>query len=94
MQPAQIVDQFGTTYAVKRWPHGDGTMLYYVLSLAGDAAVARPVLQVANGCISVILVRHQAAGRGIASALYKLIESALGRPLRPSRISSKAGRAF
>jgi hypothetical protein len=32
--------------------------------------------------------------RGIASALYKLIEEELGRPLRPSRIRSKSGRAF
>jgi hypothetical protein len=32
--------------------------------------------------------------RGIASALYRLIEADLGRPLVPSRIKSAAGKAF
>jgi len=41
----QIVDRFGTTYAVKRWPLGNGARVYYVLSLAGDAVVARAVLR-------------------------------------------------
>ena len=91
----QIVDRFGTTYTVKRWPHGDGTMLYYVLSLAGNALVARAVLQIGKGCISEVLVYHHAnRRRGIASALYRLIEAEIGRPLVPSRIRSRAGRAF
>jgi hypothetical protein len=90
-----IVDRFGTTYTVKRWPHGDGTMLYYVLSLDGKAVVARAVLQVAKGCISEVLVYHQAnRRRGIASALYRLIEADLGRPLVPNRIKSREGIAF
>jgi len=32
--------------------------------------------------------------KGIGTALYALIETDLGRPLIPSRIRSKAGRAF
>lgn len=91
----QIVDRFGTTYAVKRWPHGDGTVLYYVLSLAGDAVVARAVLQPLRGCVTDVLVYHREhRRRGIATALYRLIEADLGRPLIPSRIRSRAGRAF
>ena len=30
----EIVDRFGTTYAVKHWPLGEGTLVYYVLTLA------------------------------------------------------------
>jgi hypothetical protein len=70
-------------------------MLYYVLSLDGNAVVARAVLQIGKGCISDVLVYHKAnRHRGIASALYRLIESELGRPLVPSRIRSRAGHAF
>ena len=91
----QIVDRFGTTYTVKRWPHGDGTLPYYVLSLAGDALVARAVLQIGKGCISDVLVYHQANRlRGIASALYRLVEADIGRPLVPSGIRSRAGEAL
>jgi len=89
----QIVDRFGTSYTVKRWPNGDGTMLYYVLSLDGDAVVARAVLQPFRGCVTDVLVYHQAnRRRGVATALYPLIEADLGRPLVPSRIRSLAGR--
>jgi hypothetical protein len=78
----QIVDRFGTTYAVKRWPLSDDATVYYVLSLAGDAVVARAVLQVVRGCVTEVLVYHQAnRRRGIESALYRLIEVDLGRPL-------------
>jgi hypothetical protein len=91
----QIVDRFGTTYAVKRWPLGEGSLVYYVLALTGDAVVARAVLHVVQGCITEVLVYHQAnRRRGIASALCRLIEAELGRPLRPSRIRSRAARAF
>jgi hypothetical protein len=38
--------------------------------------VARAVLQVAKGCISEVLVYHQAnRHRGIASALYRFIRA-------------------
>jgi hypothetical protein len=91
----QIVDRFGTTYAVKRWPLSDDSTVYYVLSLAGDAVVARAVLQVVRGCVTEVLVYNQTnRRRGIASALYRLIEADLGRPLVPSRIRSRAGLAF
>ena len=91
----QIVDRFGITYAVKSWPLGAGAVVYYVLALNGNAVVARAVLQVAKGCISELLVYHQAnRRRGIASALYRLIEADIGRPLLPSRIWSRAERAF
>ena len=91
----QIVDRFGTTYAVKRWPHTDGTMLYYVTSLDGNAVIARAVLQVLRSCVTDVLVYQETnRRRGIASALYRLIEADLGRPLVPSRVPSKAGRLF
>jgi hypothetical protein len=90
-----IVDRFGTTYAVKRWPLGGGAVVYYVLALAGNAVIARAVLRVDKGCISDVLVYRQAdRRRGIASALYDLVEADIGRPLVPSRIRSKAGRLF
>jgi len=47
-------------------------------ALAGDIFVARAVLRLDPDCISEV----------------RLIEGELGRPLRPSRIRSKAGRAF
>ena len=53
-------------------------------------------LRVDKGFISDVLVyRKEDRRRGIASALYDLIEADLGRPLVPSRIrSTKASRAF
>ena len=68
--------------------------VYYVN--AGHNPVARAVLRVDLGCISDVLVyRREDRRRGIATALYDLIEAELGRPLRPSQVrSNKAGRAF
>ena len=72
-----------------------GAVVYHVLALAGNAVVARAVLQVARGCVTEVLVYNQANHRrGIASTLYHLIEADLGRPLVPSRIPSRAGQAF
>ena len=88
-----IVDRFGAIYTVRRAPLGAGAVVYY--ALAGDIPVVRAVLRVGSGRVSEVLVYRQAdRRRGIASALYRLIEADLGRPLRPSRILSKAGRAF
>src|SRR5262249_5181562 len=57
--------------------------------------VARAVVQVFKGCISDVLVYKEANRRkGIASALYALIEADLGRPLRPSRIRSRVNGAL
>jgi len=60
-----------------------------------DETVARAAVEVFRCCISDVLVYKDSNRRkGIATALYKLIEGELGRPLRPSRIRSKSGRAF
>jgi hypothetical protein len=89
-----IIDKFGITYTVTRAPLGARVVVYYVY--AGNLSVARAVLRVDLGCISDVLVyRREDRRRGIATALYDLIEAELGRPLRPSQVrSNKAGRAF
>jgi hypothetical protein len=89
-----IGDRFGATYTVRRSTlQADGTMVYY--AYAGDETVARAVVQVFKGRISDVLVYGKAnRRRGIASALYKLTEDEIGRPLMPSRIRSKVGKAF
>jgi hypothetical protein len=88
-----IRDKFGIAYEVTRTRLGANAVAYY--AHAGDILVARAVLQVFKGCISDVLVYRQSdRRRGIASALYSLIEAEIGRPLQPSRIRSKAGRAF
>jgi|SRR5581483_3623388 len=85
--PAFIVDRFGLPYAVAR--RGD---VYTVT--AGEALVARAALDVRKGSVAEVLVWPAFRRRGVASALYRVIEADLGKPLRPSRIRSKAGRAF
>ena len=90
-----FTDRLGITYTVTRTPLGANALIYY--AFAGDVSVARAVLRVDKGCISDVLVHRKAdRRRGIATALYALIEADLGRPLRPSRIRfrSKVGRAF
>ena len=90
-----ITDRFGITYTVTRTQldAGIGTTVYHVH--AGEVLVARAVLRFFQGCIDHVLMYRQAdRRRGVASALYSLIEGELGRPLRPSRIRSKTGRAF
>lgn len=90
----EIRDRFGTAYRVTcSTLQADGTVIYYVH--AGDEAIARAVVQVFKGCIDDVLVYKDSNRRkGIGTALYALIETDLGRPLIPSRIRSKAGRAF
>jgi hypothetical protein len=88
-----ITDRFGVTYTVTRTPLGAGAVAYYVH--AGEVLVARAVLRFFKGCIDDVLVyRSSDRRRGICTALYALVEADIGRPLRPSRIRSKAGRAF
>ena len=91
-----IADRLGTVYEVTSQPLGDGTAVYYVrASIGGDELVARALVNILQCCVTNVLVYHEPdRRRGIASALYRLIEADLGRPLRPSRIRSKAGRAF
>jgi len=90
-----ITDRLGITYTVTRTPLRANAVIYN--AFAGDVSVARAVLRVEKGCISDVLVYRKAdRRRGIATAMYALIEADLGRPLRPSRIRfrSKVGRAF
>jgi hypothetical protein len=88
-----IVDRFGTIYAVRRKPWGDGATIYYVL--AGETSVARALVLTDKPSVADVLVySREHRRRGIASALYRLIETDLGKPLIPSRIKSAAGKAF
>lgn len=86
-----ITDKTGSFYTVRRKAF-DGGAIYYVHD--GAERVARARLLAGKGCISELGVHRDYQRRGIASALYVLIESELGHPLRPFRIRSKAGRAF
>src|SRR5262249_23228743 len=91
----EIRDRFGVAYRIIRSPlQADGTVIYHVFN-NGTELVARAVLRFFKCCIDDVLVYKESDRRkGIASALYRLIEEELDRPLRPSRIRSKAGRAF
>jgi ribosomal protein S18 acetylase RimI-like enzyme len=87
-----IVDKRGTEYAVDAKLIA-GMIVYTVH--AGDEMVARAVFDPMRGAVTDVLVyRETDRRRGIASSLYDLIEQDIGRPLRPSRIRSYAGRAF
>jgi hypothetical protein len=86
-----ITDRFGVTYTVTRTPWGDKVTIYHVHS--GIALVARAVLR-GDQVREVLVYRDRDRRRGIAPALYRLIEANPGRPLVPSRIRSKSGRAF
>ena len=88
-----ITDRFGVSYTVTRTSLGPNATAYY--AHAGDATVARAVLRLDKGWISDVLVyRKEDRRRGIATALYALIETQLGRPLRPGPIKSKVRKAF
>ena len=87
-----ISDRFGTTYAVERKRLGKGATVYY--ALAAGQPVARCVLLESKGRVGEALVWPAHRRLGLATALYAAIEIDLGRPLRPSRIRSAAGRAF
>jgi hypothetical protein len=88
-----ITDRFGTTYTVTSTPMGESAAVYHVLAVS--ELVARAYVRADLGYVREVLVyRHVDRRRGIASAFYALIEGELGQPLRPSRIRSKAGRAF
>jgi hypothetical protein len=83
------VVRFGTVYDLDAKLVA-GKVVYTVH--AGDTLVARAVLHPVRECIIDVLVYREAdRRRGIASALYPLIEQDLGRPLRPSRIRSIGG---
>ena len=58
------------------------------------AFIARAVLSLKHHRINEVMVWPDHRRRGIASALYRLIEGDLARPLQPSRIRTEVGRAF
>src|SRR5688572_12137711 len=87
-----IVDRFGTSYVVQTKLVG-GMIIY--TAHTGDAVVARAVLNPRRGAVTDVLVYREASRRrGIASAIYDLIEHDMRRPRKPSRIRSAAGKAF
>jgi GNAT superfamily N-acetyltransferase len=89
-----IFDATGTQYAVARKRLDDRNVVYTVHAREELELVARAVLDSSRGSVSEVLVWPAWRRRGIASALYRLIEWERGEVLRPSRIRSKAGRAF
>ena len=87
-----IVDRFGTSYLVETKLVG-GRIIY--TARVGDTVVARAVLDPRRGAVTDVLVYREAdRRRGIASAIYDLIEQDMRQPLKPSRIRSAAGKAF
>ena len=90
-----IFDMLGAAYAVDAKLVA-GKIAYTAYTVyAGDTLVALAVLHPVRECVTDVLVYREAdRRRGIASALYTLVEQDLGRPLRPSRIRSLGGRAF
>jgi len=89
-----IFDNHGTAYAVAHRQLDDQAVAYTVH--AGDhlELVARAVLDVARGSVSEVQVWPGWHRRGVAAALYRLIEWERGNAQRPSRVRSVAGRAF
>src|SRR6516165_3760452 len=88
----RITDKCGMHYLVAR-RHYDAQTIIYKVSMR-EQLVARAVLQPARGSVSDVLVWPDWRRRGIASALYRLIEADLGRALIPGRIKSSDGKAF
>jgi hypothetical protein len=92
---SNIADRFGTIYEVTSQPLGETAEYYVRANIGRDEPVARALVNILRCCVTNVLVYREAdRRRDIASALYRLIEADLGRPLRPSRMRSKAGRAF
>jgi GNAT superfamily N-acetyltransferase len=87
-----IFDTAGTQYAVARKRLDDRSVVFTVH--AGEALVARAVLDSSRGSISEVLMWPAWRRRGIATALYRLIEWERGEGLRPSRIRSRLSKAF
>ena len=84
-----ITDRHGVSYTVTRTPWGDKVTIYHVHSRS--VLVARAVLR--GDRVRELVYRVRDRRRGIASALYRLIEAELGQ-LKPSRIRSVVGRKF
>jgi len=88
-----IFDERRTQYAVARRCLDSRQVVYTAHADAGEL-VARALLDIAKGSVSDVLVWPAWRRRGIATALYRLIEWERGEALSPSRIRSKSGRAF
>src|SRR5262245_15643 len=72
---------------------GDGTTVYHVFS--GSQLVARAVLRFFKSCIDDVLVYKESdRRRGIASALYKLIEADLASPCVRAGLGPRRGGRF
>jgi GNAT superfamily N-acetyltransferase len=89
-----IFDTAGTQYAVARKRLDDRSVVYTVHAGEELELVARAVLDGTRGSVSDVLVWPAWRRRGIATALYRLIEWERGEVLRPSRIRSRLGKAF
>jgi GNAT superfamily N-acetyltransferase len=89
-----IFDTHGTVYAVAHRRLDDQAVVYTVH--AGDhlELMARAVFDVARSSVSEIVVWPGWHRRGLAAALYRLIEWEQGQALRPSQARSVKGRAF
>jgi len=89
-----IFDSEGTAYAVAH-RRLDGQAVVYTVH-AGDhlELVARAVLDVARGCVSEVLVWPGWRRRGVAAALYRLIECEHGKALHTGRVRGVVRRAF
>lgn len=86
-----LADRFGVTYTVTRTPWGDKATIYHVHW--SSELVARAVLR-GDQVREVLVYRLRDRRRGIASALYQRIETDLGKPLLPSRVTSAVWRKF
>jgi GNAT superfamily N-acetyltransferase len=89
-----IFDELVAQYAVARRRLDGRTAVYTVHAGQQLELVARAVLDVTKGSVSDVLVWPAWRRRGIATALYRLIEWETGKPLQPSRVRSAAGRKF
>jgi GNAT superfamily N-acetyltransferase len=89
-----IFDNHGTAYAVAHRRLDEQAVVYTVH--AGDhlELVARAVFDVAGSSVSEMLVWPGWHRRGVAAALYRLIEWEHGQALRPSRARRFVGQAF
>ena len=89
-----IFDKDGTAYAVAHRRLDEEAVVYTVH--AGDhlELVARAVLDLARGSVTEVLVWPGWHRRGVAAALYQLIECEHAKALRPSPVRSVAGPEF
>jgi hypothetical protein len=89
-----ITDKKGQAYVVVRKP-GRLPFVIVLRIYLGTSEIAFAVVDGAAPRVTDVVIYNPALRRrGIGSALYRRIEIELGRPLLPSRVRTKAGRAF